>query len=117
MSELLEPDDAAVHARFDRLDAHLADHDRRFVDHDRRFDEHDRRFDEHDQRFDRLDEKLEDLSERVDLKLEKLQYELLAAFRGEVAAAVSGQTRAVLLGVFTTSFTIFGMTLGFSQLL
>ena len=113
MDELLPPDDVGTTARFDQLDAHLADHDRRFDQHDRRFDQIDTRLDQHDRRFDQIDRTLQSLDQRMDT----LRYELIAAFRGEVVSAVSGQTRAVLLGVITASIAMFGMSVGVAQLI
>lgn len=120
MDELLPPDDAGTTARFDQLDAHLADHDRRLDGIDHRLDEHDRRFDQiddhlqqHDRRFDQVERHLQSLDQRMDT----LRDELIAAFRGEVVPAVSGQTRAVLLGVITASVAMFGMSVGVAQLL
>ncbi len=92
MDELLPPDDVGTTARFDQIDAHLADHDRR---------------------LDGIGRTLQSLDQRMDT----LRYELIAAFRGEVVSAVSGQTRAVLLGVITASIAMFGMSVGLAQLL
>jgi len=106
MDALLPPDDAGTTARFDQLDAHLSDHDRRL-------DAIDGRLHEHDRRFDQIERHLQSLDQRMDT----LRYELIAAFRGEVVSAVSGQTRAVLLGVITASVAMFGMSVGVAQLL
>ena len=155
MDELLPPDDVGTTARFDRLDAHLADHDRRLdgidhrlAGHDRRFDQIDDRLDQHDRRFDQIDDRLDQHDRRfdqiddrfdqhdrrfdqiddrfvqidqslqsLDHRMDTLRYELIAAFRGEVVSAVSGQTRAVLLGVVTASVAMFGMSVGVAQLM
>ncbi len=127
MDELLPPDDVGTTARFDRLDAHLADHDRRLdgidhrlAGHDRRFDQIDDRLDQHDRRFDQIDDRFVQIDQSLqslDHRMDTLRYELIAAFRGEVVSAVSGQTRAVLLGVVTASVAMFGMSVGVAQLM
>ncbi len=133
MDALLPPDDVGATARFDRIDAHLADHDQRFVAIDQRFDTIEARLDGHDQRFVAIDQRFDTIESRLDghdqhfiaierqlqaldLRMDTLRYELIAAFRGEVVAAVSGQTRAVLLGVVTASIAMFGMSAGMAQL-
>jgi hypothetical protein len=71
-----------------------------------RFAEVDRRFDGMEQRF-----------EEIDLKLDMLRNELLAAFRGELVTAVSGQTRAVIVATATATFGIGGLAVTLAQLL
>jgi hypothetical protein len=60
-----------------------------------RFDGQDARFDIHDARFDALE-----------TKLEALEYKLLAAFRGELNAAITSQTRSFLIAS-TSLFVMF----------
>jgi hypothetical protein len=95
-----------IDERFEQVDERFAEVDRRFTSIDRRFDEVDHRFELVDQRFDEMD-----------LKLDVLRNELLAAFRGELVTAVSGQTRAVIVATATATFGIGGLAVTLSQLL
>jgi hypothetical protein len=99
-----------VEALSGRMDAAFVEVDHRFQSIDQRFEQIDRRFEQIDQRFDHLEEKL-------DVTLDALRYELLAAFRGELVTAVSGQTRAVILAVATATFGIGGLAVTLAQLL
>jgi hypothetical protein len=84
--------------------------DAAFVGTDQRFQSIDQRFEQIDRRFDHLEEKL-------DVSFDALRYELLAAFRGELVTAVSGQTRAVIVAVATATFGIVGLAVTLAQLL
>jgi hypothetical protein len=85
----------------------------RFEGVDRRFERIDQRFDEVDRRFEQVDRRFDE----VDLKLDVLRNELLAAFRGELVTAVSGQTRAVIVATATATFGIGGLAVTLAQLL
>jgi archaellum component FlaC len=109
-----------VDRRFDEMAQRFDEIDRRFeaVDHrleavDRRFEAVDRRFEAVDRRFEAVDRRFDE----VDLKLDVLRNELLAAFRGELVTAVSGQTRAVIVATATATFGIGGLAVTLAQLL
>lgn len=93
-----------------RLGLRFTDIDRRFADIDRRFADIDRRFELVDQRFDHLEQHIDD-------RIDGLRHELLAAFRGELVTAVSGQTRAVIVATATATFGIGGLAVTLAQLL
>lgn len=106
MFELLPPagTDLATRADIDMVDQRFEAVDRRFEAVDRRFDAVDHRFDAIDQRFESLEGELREM--RADLR----------GLRGEVTAAISTQSRAVVLGVLTATVSIGGLTAVFSQL-
>jgi hypothetical protein len=100
--------------RFDALLGRLDDHDGRFDDHDRRFDDHDRRFDDHDRRFDGVDGQFAVVMQRfetTDERIERSKNEILAAFRGELLTAVTGQTRQLTFTMAATVATLGGVAL------
>jgi hypothetical protein len=97
----------------ERVGLRFEEVDRRFEEVDRRFGEMERRFDEVDHRFALVDQRFD----AVDLKLDVLRNELLAAFRGELVTAVSGQTRAVIVATATATFGIGGRAVTLAQLL
>jgi len=102
---------ARVEERFTvRLDAM----DERFS---ARFDAMDERF---GARFDAMDERFtarfDGLSERFDLKLESSANELRADFRGEITAAITAQTRTVILALFGTLLSSGGLVLAAARL-
>jgi hypothetical protein len=99
-----------VDRRFEQLEQRV---DHRFEEVDRRFEAMERRFDEVDHRFELVDQRFD----AVDLKLDVLRNELLAAFRGELVTAVSGQTRAVIVATATATFGIGGLAVTLAQLL
>ena len=71
---------------------------------DQRFTEVDRRFEQVDHRF-----------ELVEAKIDDLRNELLAAFRGELVAAVTVQTRSLLLGVLGAVVTMSGLAFALTR--
>ncbi len=97
--------------------ADLREFDQRFTDIDQRFAEIDHRFELVDQRFDHVDERFDHLEQRIDDRIDGLRSELLAAFRGELVTAVSGQTRAVIIATATATFGIGGLAVTLAQLL
>ncbi len=102
---------ARVEERFTvRLDAM----DERFS---ARFDAMDERF---SARFDAMDERFtarfDGLSERFDLKLESSANALRADFRGEINAAITAQTRTVILALFGTLLSSGGLVLAAARL-
>jgi hypothetical protein len=127
MFELLPPpsSDLAtqqhVDLRFDLVDERFEAIDQRFDAIDRRFDAIDRRFEVVDRRFDGIEQHLAtrfDEQRRVlDARLDGVRDELLAAFRGELVTAVSGQTRAVIVATATATFGIGGLAVTLAQLL
>jgi hypothetical protein len=84
---------------------------------DAAFVEVDHRFQSIDQRFEQIDRRFDHLEEKLDVSFDALRYELLAAFRGELVTAVSGQTRAVIVAVATATFGIVGLAVTLAQLL
>lgn len=44
--------------------------------------------------------------ERLELKLELIRHQMTAVFRGELVAAVAGQTRTMLVGMVTSSAVV-----------
>lgn len=75
------------------------------------------RFDRVDDRFDRVDDRFAALEQRMDDRFEQTRHELLAAFRGELVTAVSGQTRAVIVATATAVFGLGGLAVTLSELL
>ncbi len=63
------------------------------------------------------DERFEAQRRELDARFDGLRDELLAAFRGELVAAVSGQTRAVIVATATAVFGLGGLALSLAQLL
>lgn len=114
MFELLPPDRDELATRTDLLllrsevDGFRGEVDVFRAEVDGRFDQVGRRFDQVDQRFDQLEQRLDD-------RFDGLRHELLAAFRGELVAAVSGQTRAVIVATATATFGIGGLAVTLAQ--
>ena len=114
-----------IDARFDQVEAHLADHDRHFAGLEARFDqveahlaEHDARFDGIDTRFDGIDGEIaglrvsvDRLQEVLDYRLTGLAHELTAVFRGELNATVTSQTRTTIFALVATMLTLCGFFL------
>lgn len=73
-----------------------------------------------DARFDTLEERFgarfEALEERFDLKLGSATNELRADFRGEITAAITAQTRTVILALFGTFLSSGGLVLAAARL-
>ncbi|MBA2751850.1 MAG: hypothetical protein H0U41_06390 [Actinobacteria bacterium] len=71
-------------------------------------------------RFDAMDERFtarfDGLSERFDLKLESSANALRADFRGEINAAITAQTRTVILALFGTLLSSGGLVLAAARL-
>lgn len=70
-----------------------------------------------DDRFAQVDVRFDHLEERLDDRFERLRSELLAAFRSELVAAVSGQTRAVTVATATATLGIGGLAVTLAQVL
>jgi len=67
-------------------------------------------------RFERIEERFEALTERFDLKLGSATNELRADFRGEITAAITAQTRTVILALFGTLVSSGGLVLAAARL-
>jgi hypothetical protein len=71
-------------------------------------------------RLDAMDERLtarfDALEERFDLKLGSSANELRADFRGEITAAITAQTRTVILALFGTLLSSGGLVLAAARL-
>ncbi len=84
---------------------------------DARFDALEERF---SLRFDALEKRFgarfDGLSERFDLKLGSATNELRADFRGEITAAITAQTRTVILALFGTFLSSGGLVLAAARL-
>lgn len=116
---------AGVESRFDQGEAHLAEHDARFDGIDARFDGIDTRFDGIDTRFNGVDTRfngvegeiagltgsVDRLQEVLDYRLTGLAHELTAAFRGELNATVTSQTRTTIFALVATMLTLCGFFL------
>ncbi|HSK24230.1 MAG TPA: hypothetical protein VK906_13675 [Egicoccus sp.] len=102
MFELLPPQgtELATRADIDRLDARIDGLEHRL-----------------DARIDGLEHRLDGFEQRIDDRLDGLRNELLAAFRGELVAAVAGQTRAVIIATATATFGIGSLAVALAQLL
>jgi septal ring factor EnvC (AmiA/AmiB activator) len=127
MFELLPPpgtdvaSQQAVDHRFDLVD-------RRFEEIDRRFEQVDQRFQQIDQRFDRLEASVrashDDLARlfrtelaAVDARIVQMRDEAIAVSRGELMAAVSGQTRAMVVAVIAAVLGVTGLAVTIAELL
>jgi hypothetical protein len=130
MFELLPPPDTelATRADTDRIEQRLDGVDQRFVSVDQRFDAVNERFDAVNERFDAVNQRITDLGHHmderfegqrreVDAKLDSVRDDLLAAFRGELVTAVTGQTRAVIVSITTAVFGLGGLAVALAQLL
>lgn len=112
MFELLPPagTDLATSEDVARLEAATsADIARLEASMDHRFAQVDRRFADVDRRLDGLERRLEEGLEGIRRELSEL--------RGEVVQAVSGQTRAMTMGVVTAVVGIGGLAYTFGQVL
>jgi hypothetical protein len=94
----------------ERFGARLDAMDERFT---ARFDAFTARFDSMDERF---GARFDALEERFDLKLESSANELRADFRGEITAAITAQTRTVILALFGTLLSSGGLVLAAARL-
>jgi hypothetical protein len=101
--------------------------DRLFDLVDRRFAETDRRFEQIDQRLDRLEASVrashDDLAQlfrtelaAVDARIVQMRDEAIAVSRGELMAAVSGQTRAMVVAVIAAVLGVTGLAVTISEL-
>ncbi len=66
--------------------------------------------------FDAMGERFDALEERFDLKLGSSANELRADFRGEITAAITAQTRTVILALFGTLLSSGGLVLAAARL-
>ena len=69
-----------------------------------------------DDRFEAQNRELDARFAAVDARLDRLRDEVVATFRGELVAAVSGQTRAIIVAVATAMFGLGGLALSLAQL-
>lgn len=65
-----------------------------------------------DGRFDRIDERFEAVYSTIG----QAKNEILAAYRGEITAAVSGQTRAIIFTMIGTVLSLGGLAIALAQL-
>jgi hypothetical protein len=75
------------------------------------------RFDAVDQRFDAVDQRFNALEYRIDDRMDGLRNELLAAFRGELVAAVSTQGRQLIMATLTGVFGVGGLAIALTQVM
>jgi septal ring factor EnvC (AmiA/AmiB activator) len=109
-----------VRERFAEVDQRFEQIDQRFGQIDQRFERAERRLDRIERRLDGMDRRLDVMDQRfdtVDVKLEALRHVLLGVVGGVRVAAVSGQTRAVVVAAATATFGIGGLAVTLSQLL
>ncbi|WP_157042075.1 hypothetical protein [Nitriliruptor alkaliphilus] len=116
MFELLPPDRDELATRTDLL-VLRSEIDVFRTEVDGRFDQVDGRFAQVDGRFDQVDGRFDQLEQRLDDRFDGVRHELLAAFRGELVAAVSGQTRAIIVATAAATFGIGGLAVTLAQLL
>ncbi|MDQ3538682.1 MAG: hypothetical protein M3415_07800 [Actinomycetota bacterium] len=81
---------------------------------DLHFEAIDLRFEAIDRRFEAMDRRLDGFVTETQLTATK--HELLAAFSGELNAAITAQTRTIVFTMAGTVVTLGGMALGFAQL-
>ncbi len=99
-----------------RIDARFHGVDARFTSVDARFTSIDARFDAVDARFDAVDARFDALEVRIDDRIEACEQRLLAAFRGELVAAVVGQTRTTIFAMAGTVVSVGGLVLAAARL-
>ena len=63
----------------------------------------------------RLEQRIDARFAAADLKLEAVKQELLATFRGELAAIVTYQTRAMIFGMLGMALTVGGVVVGIAR--
>lgn len=63
-------------------------------------------FETMDHRFQTIEHRLETLEERIDLRSEALENKLLAAFRGELQAALTTQSRQLAIALVGTAAAV-----------
>jgi hypothetical protein len=117
MFELLPPSgvDTATTGDIDRLDRRFDSLEQRMDD---RFEAAQRQMDD---RFASLSQRMDDrdgaLDRRMDDRHAALRADLVAVFRGELAAAVVGQTRAVTIASVSTALSVSAAALALARLL
>ncbi|HSH60447.1 MAG TPA: hypothetical protein VK988_12580 [Acidimicrobiales bacterium] len=110
LSRVEERFTARLDAMDERFTARLDAMDERFTV---RLDAMDERF---TGRLDAFSDRFDGLSERFDLKLASATNELRADFRGEITAAITAQTRTVILALFGTLLSSGGLVLAAARL-
>ena len=112
------PGEVATRTDLDALERRMDD---RFAVVDHRFtalEQHiNDRFAVVDHRFTALEQHIDDRFAALDERFVSLRHELLAAFRGELVTAVSGQTRQVIVATATAVFGIGGLAVTLAQVL
>lgn len=103
--------------RFVGVDARFAGVDARFTSIDARFDAVDARFDAVDARFDAIEERMEHQRELLEIRMDAIRDQMIGVFRGELIAAVSGQTRSIIVAVTTGVVGLTGLTFTLAQVL
>ena len=118
----LQAFEARTAQRFDRLDRI----DDRLDRVDRRLDGVDDRLDRIDGRLGRLDDRLDGVDdrlashdvhfERIESRFDVLEQRMTATFRGELNAAITAQTRSIILGLLGAMAGVGGLSLAMAQL-
>ncbi|MCC5949031.1 MAG: hypothetical protein JJT89_11300 [Nitriliruptoraceae bacterium] len=116
-----------IDQRLDGIDQRLDGMDQRLHGIDQRLDGIDQRLDGMDQRFDGIDGRLDGIDQRlagmdvrfaqIDTQFDLLRHELLGAFRGELNAAVTAQTRGWLVATMTGIVGMGGLAVTLAQVL
>ena len=106
------PPDGRVEALRDEMHESFEEVWERFRRVDARFDQVDARFEQVDARFEQVERHLE----RIDSRFEVLEHRLTAAFRGELNAAITAQTRTVMFSMLGSIVSVGAIAVTLQQL-